>query len=639
MVRRLVVVALAAMLASPAFVIAPARAAVLFTCSSVTGSGVFAPGLVHDRRPQSLSSGPAAPAGPADVRLASTNDTGVKANGLTFAGLLSSDGSRLVFVSRATNLDPADTDSIYDIFVKDLDSGDVTVVSTSDTGVKGNEDSVRGFSFAANGDRVAFLSRASNLDPADTDSEEDVYVKDLTTGDLTLASTSDTGVKGNGSAPDATYYQFFSSVSLSADGTRVAFISNATNLDPADTDTAYDVYVKNLNTGNIDLASRSDTGVKGNSDSGFEVALSADGARVAFASSATNLDPSDTDSTRDVYVKNRTTGDITLASTSDTGIKGNAVSTHPSLSPDGTKLAFESRANNLDPADTANPVSDIYMKDLTTGDITLASTSDTGVKGNNNSDSAVVSADGAKVVFTSHSTNLEPADTTTTDWDVHVKDLATGDLSLVSASDAGVGGDAGSFIGSPSSDFTTVGFSSNARNLDPADGPQLDFDVYVKQMPSVPTSIAIGDCSNGNSGTASVVDIRSYGSRPLGCPTSLGGAAGNDYPDTTPILVGATLSMTIDWATGPNSYGVAAAKAGPTGTQWRVRLAITASPGHDTPATNQYLPAAGSGATKTRLQGKLDIDALDSLECTSGTADPFSWVDVVNNGVWVAKTS
>jgi hypothetical protein len=73
--------------------------------------------------------------------------------------------------------------------------------------------------------------------------------------------------------------------------------------------------------------------------------------------------------------------------------------------------------------------------------------------------------------------------------------------------------------------------------------------------------------------------------------------------------------------------------------QWRVRFAITASPGHDTPATNQYLPAAGGGATKTRLQGKLDVSALDSFNCTSGTADPLSWLDLVNNGSFIVKNA
>ncbi len=52
---------------------------------------------------------------------------------------------------------------------------------------------------------------------------------------------------------------------------------SAFNLDPADTDSIYDIYVKDLATGNITLASTSDTGVKGNGDSYF-IVLSADGA-------------------------------------------------------------------------------------------------------------------------------------------------------------------------------------------------------------------------------------------------------------------------------------------------------------------------------------------------------------------------
>jgi hypothetical protein len=181
-----------------------------------------------------------------------------------------------------------------------------------------------------------------------------------------------------------------------------------------------------------------------------------------------------------------------------------------------------------------------------------------------------------------------------------------------------------------------VAFTSISTNLDAADADATP-DTYVKQLPSLPTSLQIAGCSNGQTATAAIVDIRSYGPRPLGCPVSLGGAAANDYADTTPILVGAAMSMEINWASGPNSYGVAAAKAGPTDTQWRFRLAITASPGHDTPSTNQYLPASGSGFTKTRLQGKLDSSALDSFNCTSGVEDPLSWLSLANNGSWVAK--
>jgi hypothetical protein len=615
MLRRLVIAGLATMLAAPALLVAPAEAAVLFSCDSVTGSGTLVPGLVHDKRPQSLTSG-------ADITLASTSDTGVPAGGA--AGAISADGTRVVFFSGATNLDPGDTDGLRDVYVKDLVTGDLMLASTSDTGVKGNGHTSPGeVAISADGSKVAFASQSTNLDPGDTDVQHDTYVKDLTTGDITLASTSDTGVKGNLSSG-------FRGVSLSADGTRVAFDSSA-NLDPGDTDGLRDVYVKDLTTGDITLASTSDTGVKGNADN--SPSLSADGTRVAFASDAANLDPGDTDNVKDVYVKDLGTGDITLASTSDTGVKGNDNSSGGKLSADGTRVALLSTATNLDPGDTDSP-RDVYVKDLTTGDLMLASTSDTGVKGNSINHYLSLSDDGTKVAFVSQATNLDPADTNG-DFDVYVKTLASGDITLASISDTGVKGNGFSFRPTLSADGSRVAFDSGSTNLDaqtPGSG------LFVKDLPAVATSIDIDACSNGNSGTASVVDLRSYGSRPLGCPTSLGGAAGNDYADTTPVLVGATLSMTIDWATGPNSYGVAAAKAGPTGTQWRFRLAITASPGHDTPATNQYLPAAGSGFTKTRLQGKLDISALDSFDCTSGVDDPVGWLGLVNNGSWVAKT-
>jgi hypothetical protein len=627
MQHRLVIAGLAALLAVPAFVVSPADAAIAFTCDSVSGSAVLSPGLVHDARPQSLSSGTTAPAGPANLTLASTSDLGVRGTGtFTEEGLtLSADGDKVAFFAASTNLDPADTLSDQDAYVKDLVSGDIVLATASDAGQKANAHTFasRGPSLSADGVKVTFYSVATNLDPADTDDKSDIYVKNVATGDIRLASTSDSGVKANQSSWTP---------AISADGTKVAFLSQANNLDPADTDTVADIYVKDLTTGDIALANTSDTGIKANWLS-QDPYLSADGTKIAFVSGATNLDAADTDDTYDVYVKNLTTGDIVLASASDTGVKANDTSLFASLSPDGTKVAFGSRATNLDPADT-DTVADIYVKALVSGDITLASTSDAGIKGNNNSWYAYLSVDGVRLGFSSIANNLDPADTDGGS-DAYVKDLGTGDLFLAGTSDTGVRG-TGSAGGSPGwgngSKVALVG-----ANLDPADSGGSG--TYVKELPTVPTSIAIGGCSNGNSGSASVVDIRSYGPRPLGCPAALGGTAGNDYADTMPILVGGTSSMTIEWASGPNSYGVAAAKAGPTGTQWRFRLVITASPGHDTPATNQYLPTAGSGFTKTRLQGKFDFGALDSFNCTGGTADPLSWLSLANNGIWVAKTS
>ncbi len=106
----------------------------------------------------------------------------------------------------------------------------------------------------------------------------------------------------------------------------------------------------------------SDTGVKGDYYSN-NAALSADGSTVAFDSIAINLDPADSDSSVDVYVKDLVTGDIVLASASDSGVAGNSFSDRPFLSADGGTVAFGSQWTNLSPADT-DTLSDIYVKDL-----------------------------------------------------------------------------------------------------------------------------------------------------------------------------------------------------------------------------------------------------------------------------------
>jgi hypothetical protein len=198
---------------------------------------VLATGLAHDARGQSLSSGPTAPAGPAYITRASTSDTGAEAvGGWNLGAALSADGRIVAFSSGARNLDPADNDNRDDVYVRNVDTGDITLASTSDNGTKGNfGGDPSPASLSADGAKVGFTSFSNNLVPADTDRHYDAYVKNLRNGNLRLVSTSDTGVKGNGDS---------SMAALLADGTKAVFYSSATNLDPADTDTLNDVYVQ-----------------------------------------------------------------------------------------------------------------------------------------------------------------------------------------------------------------------------------------------------------------------------------------------------------------------------------------------------------------------------------------------------------
>ena len=404
-----------------------------------------------------------ASAAPGDITLASTADDGTKGDSDSTQASLSADGSTVAFDSFAMNLDPGDPDDLSDVYVKDLATGDIVLASTNGDGVKGNNSSMNA-SLAPGGSRVAFDSAASNLDEADTTPDADIYVKDLGTGDLTLASATSVGVKGDGSSIMP---------SLSADGSMVAFSSSSANLDEADMDVSVDIYVKDLGTGAIRLVSTASDGTKGNGDSS-DVALSADGSTVAFSSTSTNLDPADMDSDADLYVKDLTTGAVTLASTSDEDVKGNGLSFGPSLSADGSAVAFSSFATNLDPADDHFD-EDVYVKDLVTGGLVLASTADDGTKGDAASGGPSLSADGSAVAFHSSASNLDPGHTGTSD--VYVKVLATGDISLVSSPD--------SFRPSMSANGAFVAFESSANIVSPPDDDTFA-DIYVRELGTPP---------------------------------------------------------------------------------------------------------------------------------------------------------
>ncbi len=401
---------------------------------------------------------------PGDLTLISTSDTGVKGNGSSSRPSISGDGRLVAFISGATNLHPADTDAVQDIYVKDLLTGEVSVVSTTGSGVKGNGNSWDPH-IAADGSKVTFYSSASNLDPSDSDTTPDIYVKDLASGDLVLASASATGVKGNANSVGPM---------LSGNGTMVVFTSDATNLDPADLDTASDVYVKDLLTGELILASTSDTGEKSN-DFSTATSIAADGTAVSFFSWATNLDPADTDTLADIYVKNLDTGDLMLASTSSSGEKGNADSYFDSrLSADGDSLVFDAYATNLHPE--ANGVLQVYLKDLITGKLTLASSTTDGEVAISYTFHAELSSDEASVAFASWAWNLDPSDTDAR-TDIYLKDLVTGELSLASTNASGVKGDDDSDHPALTADGRSVVFESIADNLDPTDTDTLS-DIY-----------------------------------------------------------------------------------------------------------------------------------------------------------------
>ena len=341
--------------------------------------------------------------------LVSRASSATKGDGDSWSPAISDDGRFVAFFSYATNLDPADTDQTTDVFVRDLQAGTTTLVSRTSNqagGAKGDGDSLAP-AISGDGRYVSFESVATNLDPADTDQTTDVFVRDVQAGTTTLVSRADgpSGVNANDVAKGP---------AISGDGRLVSFTSSATNLDPGDHDSAWDVFVRDVQAGTTTLVSRAsaqDGDAKGNNDS-IGSAISGNGRYVTFTSGASNLDPGDGDTTWDVFVRDLQVGATTLvsrASDQGGGAKGNGDSLISAITASGRYVVFESVGSNLDPGD-GDTAEDVFVRDTQTGTTTMASraTGSPGAKGNGGSQTPDISAGGRYVVFASAASNLDP---------------------------------------------------------------------------------------------------------------------------------------------------------------------------------------------------------------------------------------
>ncbi len=108
---------------------------------------------------------------------------------------MSADGRFLVFDSDRT-LVAGDTNGALDVFVRDRRTGGLERVSVATDGTEGNAHSMWP-AISANGRQVVFQSRASNLDPTDTNDVIDLYVRDLDTGVTSLVTVGPSGERLN----------------------------------------------------------------------------------------------------------------------------------------------------------------------------------------------------------------------------------------------------------------------------------------------------------------------------------------------------------------------------------------------------------------------------------------------------------
>jgi Tol biopolymer transport system component len=403
------------------------------------------------------------------MTLVSTTADGTLGNADSTEPAISPDGRYVAFTSEATNLVAGDANACDDIFVKDLASGAVTCVSTATSGGQALGNSSEP-SISTGGHYVVFTSSASNLVSSDTNLCDDVFRKDLTTGVTTRVSTDSAGAQGNGESNSAV---------ITSDGRYVAFASLASNFASGDLNAAGDIFVKDLSYGTTARVSTSSSGTASN-DASVHPSISDDGQYVAFSSDATNLVTSDTNLVRDIFLKDRLSGATTRLSTSTTGVQATDASGAPAISGDGRYVAFRSDAANL-VVDDMNNDADIFLRDLVDGATTRVSTTSAGVEGDDESVHPALSGDGRYVVFSSEAANLAAGDINGF-RDLFVKDRAAETVTLVSQRNISLTGPFGAsgFSTAPvlSDDGRYVAFTSTATNL-VSDDTNNDSDVFV----------------------------------------------------------------------------------------------------------------------------------------------------------------
>ncbi|MEM8571560.1 MAG: hypothetical protein AAGG56_11710 [Pseudomonadota bacterium] len=362
-------------------------------------------------------------------------------NGFSTQPVISGDGTVVVFQSAASNLVEGETNPGGIVLFDAVEERSTYVTGDANSSSWGAE-------VSADGSTVAFYSSASNLVDGQSDLNgqvADVFVHDVESGTTT-------NVTDGGNAPSNEPIFEEEAPSLTADGTTVAFWSHASNLVDGQTDingSTPDVFVHDVVNG--ETVNITD----GGSDFSWGPEISADGSTVVFWSGATNLIPGQPDqngSTEDIFIYDMVSGEFTNITNG-----ADAWSYAPTISADGSAVAYVSFASNLVPSETDlnGNERDIFVYNVATG-VTRNITN--GADGPNWSPD--FSGDGSTVVFSSNATNLVDgqADPDTLE-DIMLYDVSSGEITNVTE-----GANFHSFLPTVSDNGDEVAFASSATN-------------------------------------------------------------------------------------------------------------------------------------------------------------------------------
>ncbi len=352
------------------------------------------------------------------------------------------DGALSFFQYWGSDLHSGDSGRYSDVFVKDNNTGVISVLSVGENNTEANNDSyLSGASH--DGNTVLLGSRVTNFSGTTANGVEQLYLVDVPTGVITQVASDMPG-----RSPWSTV-----NGQLSADGNYVAFSTAAGNIVANDNNNASDVFLLDVANNTTSRITLSPTGEEAN-DRSYLRDISSDGRYVLFVSDATNL-VSETEFSSGLYIYDRLDQSTSLirrlkglheATMSDDGSivafqyrrgpTGMALAwintqtgaqagieplsvgyfSSPQVSPDGRHVAYASENTDLvDNITVSGDRTHLYVTELATDNTTLISRSVNGQEANNSTYSAEFIAGGRFLRFNSNANDLHSQDTDTND--------------------------------------------------------------------------------------------------------------------------------------------------------------------------------------------------------------------------------
>jgi Tol biopolymer transport system component len=342
--------------------------------------------------------------------LVSAGASGFAAAGLSTEPAISGDGRYVAFSSFATNLIASDTNTSENIFLRDLQSGTTTLVSFSINGIiPGNKDSYLP-SISADGRYVLFHSKASNLAAGSFTGTENLFLRDLQMS-TTYALTTN-GLVTASMTPDGHFVAF---VDSTGSGAGKIYLWN-TQLAALSTINVLSIVTNiSISPDGSQLASFGGSTLRVvNLISSSNVLVAAGNLNsrsgLQFSGNGSCLVYSLT-TTNQVFLYDLQAGTNLLVSKSFNSSAGaSGVSDSPAISADGRFVIYRSTATNI-VANVASDFPNLFLFDRQTGANSLLTQSfQNGAPANNRSRTPIFSGNGRAVIFQSSASDIVAGD-------------------------------------------------------------------------------------------------------------------------------------------------------------------------------------------------------------------------------------